>query len=107
MQTELAILDKQRTNELDELKKLDRKELYFGERYHCIYSPWLKKLLQFLRGENDDIPGPIDNSSLLAFGSSDRLRIDAKEMIDYKKVAPPVWNFLFDIYGGGPLIKTI
>lgn len=97
-------MDKRREEEFANLKKLDRKELYFGERYYYIYAPWLNKLLCFLRRETDEIPGPIDNSNLLCPHFSNSLRSGATE-IDYKKIVPPVWNYLHSIYEGGPEVR--
>lgn len=48
-------------------------------------------------------PGPIDNRHL--FDSRGRLKQDLLEGQDFTFLEAPVWNFLWERYGGGPIVK--
>jgi hypothetical protein len=64
-------------------------------------------------------PGPINNNTLLVplsefYNDNDEsnpenfvLKIDQKRKVDYEIISEKLWNFFYEKYGGGPIIKRI
>ena len=80
---------------------LDRKVLHYGEQWNYICSQWLRELKKFLKGESDTIQPPINNEQLV--GNTGRLK-NSLSASQYKPIAPPVWDYLVSVYGGGPAV---
>ncbi|CAI2362662.1 unnamed protein product [Moneuplotes crassus] len=94
----------------------DREE---GRAWYAVEAKWMYDWKMFVQNKRDscvpsfkksDIdrigildPGPISNNIL--FNSSGDLKEDLVIEKDYKMVNERVWKTLFDIYGGGPIIK--
>jgi ubiquitin carboxyl-terminal hydrolase 20/33 len=97
---QIALEERRETekNQVTELGKLlsDPEETEKG--YWFVDINWVKSWLEFVRGESDSIPGPIDNRSLLV-----NLPV-TKAQGRYRALNFSVWQFLHKTYGGGPEI---
>lgn len=51
-----------------------------------------------------DVPGPIDNNSIMVTKSGCH-QVSLKVNSDYGQLSEETWQFLFNIYGGGPVVK--
>lgn len=94
-----------RKSEKETVEFHDRKNIYMGEQWHIVDFVWLSGLRRFLRGQSDEIPGPITNERIWDINRS-QPKPDLKQGIDYMPVCPPVWNYLHSVYGGGPKILS-
>lgn len=94
-------LERRREREMETFKRLnndypanDNVDMY------CISMRWFKLWEMFVKGQEDDPPGPIDNSNILFVkGSTKQLRTNS----DYGHLSVETWRFLHDIYDGGPV----
>jgi len=108
-------LEKLRVNKLDD---------YRHEEFSCWYaidSQWISDWNIFVQNERNVValgckksnvrgvgyldPGPISNSNLL--NADGTLKQELKIGLNYRMVNEQVWKILFDIYGGGPIIKRV
>lgn len=64
-----------------------------------ISMKWYDAWYAFVTGKRDDPPGLIDNSDI----SEDNLS-NNKEEASYGCISPATWDFLYSVYGGGPVI---
>jgi hypothetical protein len=74
-----------------------------------ISSKWINEWIKFVQ-KNDNLaespPGPINNSDLeLILVIEDRPE-KLKKNVDYFMLTKEVWDFFFNIYGGGPTITV-
>lgn len=61
---------------------------------------WFKLWEVFVKGQEDDPPGPIDNSNIIVLkGNTKVLRASS----EYGQLSRETWTFLHDIYDGGPV----
>lgn len=71
---------------------------------------WINKWKLFVSGSGE-LPGPIDNLNLYKPSIQSKgvytLRIDLCRNKDYKMANEFVWNILYGIYGGGPVIMRL
>jgi len=81
------------SNQVTELGKLLKDPQEVRKGYYFVEINWVMKWLDFVRGESDDIPGPIDNTALLK---------GPVPKNGYRALNDSVWKYLFKIYGGGP-----
>ncbi|ETO21502.1 hypothetical protein RFI_15701 [Reticulomyxa filosa] len=71
--------------EKDRIEKLEGS----GTTAYAILSmTWVKKWRNWIHSKTDDLPGPLDNT----------------DIVQYIIVPDTIWEFLFQIYGGGPKI---
>ncbi|KAL9988519.1 hypothetical protein ACROYT_G002974 [Oculina patagonica] len=92
-------LERRREREMEAFKRLnhdypanDNVDMY------CISMQWFKQWEMFVKGQEDDPPGPIDNSNILFVkGNTKILRTNS----DYGQLSLETWTFLHDIYDGG------
>lgn len=69
---------------------------------YIISAPWLTEWLEFALKKNRKWPGPISNKRLLNFDNT--FQTDLKPKDDYRPINQAVWEYLFKLYGGGPVI---
>lgn len=94
-------LERRREREMETFKRLnhdypanDNVDMY------CISMRWFKQWETFVKGHEDDPPGPIDNSNILFMkGNTKILRTNS----EYGQLSLETWTFLHDIYDGGPV----
>lgn len=97
-------LERRREREMKTFKKLnhdypanDTVDMY------CISMRWFRQWEMFVKGQEQDPPGPIDNSNILFVKGNTRL---LRNNSDYGQLSLETWRFLHDIYGGGPVFYT-
>jgi hypothetical protein len=87
-----------------------------GEEYYLINSLWLTSWANFAAPPVDVTAGapapappaafydPIDNNPLIDVNNEYALRRNAKFKKEYRAISKAVWDFLFSLYGGGPVL---
>lgn len=63
---------------------------------HLLSTSWYKQWEKFVQKRTTEAPGPIDNSKI------NMNQIDVNECAE---VTEGIWNFFFNIYGGGPELR--
>ncbi|KAG0069112.1 hypothetical protein BGZ89_003508 [Linnemannia elongata] len=95
---EEAELDERRRREEQDVARLDSTVISEGQLWYLIGADWLKEWHAFKAG--DKPPGPIRNSQFLK--DNGQPRAGMKRGTDYRGINVVVWNYLQNIYGGGP-----
>ncbi|KAK7944879.1 hypothetical protein WMY93_000607 [Mugilogobius chulae] len=104
-QIEIEKLEKRRKNELDMFVRLNKafQEEESPVVIYCISMHWFREWEGFVKGKDNDSPGPIDNSKI-AVNKNGHLSL--KQGADSGQISEETWNFLHSIYGGGPLLTV-
>ncbi|XP_057713253.1 ubiquitin carboxyl-terminal hydrolase 33 [Corythoichthys intestinalis] len=104
-QIEVEKLEKRRKSELEMFVRLNK--AFQDEEspvvIYCISMQWFREWEGFVKGKDNDPPGPIDNSKI-AVNKSGHLTI--KQGADSGQISEETWLFLHAIYGGGPLVTV-
>ncbi|KAF9117058.1 Ubiquitin carboxyl-terminal hydrolase 33 [Mortierella sp. AM989] len=95
-QREELALEQRRKREDEDVSRLDSNEIGNGQLWYLIGADWLKEWHAFKSG--DKPPGPIKNSQFLKDNGQPRAGMKR----DYRGINFNVWNYLYNIYGGGP-----
>ncbi|KAK7896444.1 hypothetical protein WMY93_021769 [Mugilogobius chulae] len=104
-QVEIEALAKRRKTEIDTFIKLN-KEFQAEEAptvILCISMQWFREWESFVKGKDNEPPGPIDNSKI---GIMKGGHIQLKQGADYGQISEETWQYLLGIYGGGPEIAV-
>ncbi|XP_035246557.1 ubiquitin carboxyl-terminal hydrolase 20 isoform X2 [Anguilla anguilla] len=104
-QVEIEALAKRRKVEIDTFIKLN-KEFQAEEAptvILCISMQWFREWESFVKGKDNEPPGPIDNSKI---GVMKGGHIQLKQGADYGQISEETWQYLLSIYGGGPEIAV-
>ncbi|MEQ2185806.1 Ubiquitin carboxyl-terminal hydrolase 20, partial [Goodea atripinnis] len=104
-QVEIEALAKRRKTEIDTFIKLN-KEFQAEEAPSvilCISMQWFREWESFVKGKDNEPPGPIDNSKI---GVMKGGHIQLKQGADYGQISEETWQYLLGIYGGGPEIAV-
>ncbi|KAM4634730.1 ubiquitin carboxyl-terminal hydrolase 20 isoform 3-T4 [Polymixia lowei] len=104
-QVEIEALAKRRKVEVDTFIKLN-KEFQAEEAptvILCISMQWFREWESFVKGKDNEPPGPIDNSKI---GVMKGGHIQLKQGADYGQISEETWQYLLSIYGGGPEIAV-
>uniref|UniRef100_A0A4W4FMS0 Ubiquitin carboxyl-terminal hydrolase n=1 Tax=Electrophorus electricus TaxID=8005 RepID=A0A4W4FMS0_ELEEL len=104
-QMEIEKLEKRRKNELDMFVRLNKA---FQEEdapvvIYCISMQWFREWEAFVKGKDNDPPGPIDNSKIAVNKNG---HIILKQGADSGQISEETWNFLHSIHGGGPMVTV-
>lgn len=103
-QVEIEALAKRRKTEIDTFIKLNK--AFQAEEspgvIYCISMQWFREWEAFVKGKDNDPPGPIDNSKVALTKSGGH--VQPKQGADYGQISEETWSYLFSIYGGGPEI---
>lgn len=86
--------------------ELDEFSAYKDETTSTIYAismNWFRQWQMFVGSVTDEIPGPINNSSI-ALQSDVAVSRGVKPGSDYAQINSTLWKFFYGIYGGGPEI---
>ncbi|XP_028987361.1 ubiquitin carboxyl-terminal hydrolase 33 isoform X2 [Betta splendens] len=104
-QIEIEKLEKRRKSELDMFVRLNKafQEEESPVVIYCISMQWFREWEGFVKGKDNDPPGPIDNSKI-AVNKNGHLTL--KQGADSGQISEETWNFLHSIYGGGPLVTV-
>uniref|UniRef100_A0A3Q3DPH3 Ubiquitin carboxyl-terminal hydrolase n=1 Tax=Hippocampus comes TaxID=109280 RepID=A0A3Q3DPH3_HIPCM len=104
-QIEVEKLEKRRKSELDMFVRLNK--AFQDEEspvvIYCISMQWFREWEGFVKGKDNDPPGPIDNSKIAV---SKIGHLTLKQGADSGQISEETWNFLHAIYGGGPLVTV-
>ncbi|XP_068562753.1 ubiquitin carboxyl-terminal hydrolase 20 isoform X1 [Cebidichthys violaceus] len=104
-QVEIEALAKRRKTEIDTFIKLN-KEFQAEEAptvILCISMQWFREWESFVKGKDNEPPGPIDNSKICVMKGG---HIQLKQGADYGQISEETWQNLLGIYGGGPEIAV-
>uniref|UniRef100_A0A672HYP4 Ubiquitin carboxyl-terminal hydrolase n=1 Tax=Salarias fasciatus TaxID=181472 RepID=A0A672HYP4_SALFA len=104
-QVEIEALAKRRKMEIDTFIKLN-KEFQAEEAptvILCISMQWFREWESFVKGKDNEPPGPIDNSKI---GVMKGGHVQLKQGADYGQISEETWQYLLGIYGGGPEIAV-
>ncbi|XP_039618472.1 ubiquitin carboxyl-terminal hydrolase 20 [Polypterus senegalus] len=104
-QVEIEALAKRRKIEIDTFIKLNK--AFQAEEspgvIFCIGMQWFREWESFVKGKDNEPPGPIDNSRIGVMKSG---HVQLKQGADYGQISEETWTYLFTIYGGGPEIAV-
>ncbi|XP_068190276.1 ubiquitin carboxyl-terminal hydrolase 20 isoform X2 [Antennarius striatus] len=104
-QVEIEALAKRRKTEIDTFIKLN-KEFQAEEAppvILCISMQWFREWEGFVKGKDNEPPGPVDNSRICVMKGG---HIQLKQGADYGQISEETWTYLLGIYGGGPEIAV-
>ncbi|XP_076139813.1 ubiquitin carboxyl-terminal hydrolase 20 [Alosa pseudoharengus] len=104
-QVEIEALAKRRKMEIDTFIKLN-KEFQAEEAptvILCISMQWFREWESFVKGKDNEPPGPIDNSKIAVMKGG---HIQLKQGADYGQISEETWQYLLSIYSGGPEIAV-
>ncbi|XP_051514536.1 ubiquitin carboxyl-terminal hydrolase 20 isoform X2 [Myxocyprinus asiaticus] len=104
-QVEIETLAKRRKLEIDTFIKLN-KEFQAEEAptvILCISMQWFREWENYVKGKDNEPPGPIDNSKIAVLKGG---HIQLKQGADYGQISEETWQYLLSIYGGGPEIAV-
>uniref|UniRef100_A0A8B9RCH0 Ubiquitin carboxyl-terminal hydrolase n=1 Tax=Astyanax mexicanus TaxID=7994 RepID=A0A8B9RCH0_ASTMX len=104
-QVEIEALAKRRKMEIDTFIKLN-KEFQAEEAptvILCISMQWFREWESFVKGKDNEPPGPIDNSKIAVMKGG---HVQLKQGADYGQISEETWQYLLGIYGGGPEIAV-
>uniref|UniRef100_A0A8C1S0I4 Ubiquitin carboxyl-terminal hydrolase n=1 Tax=Cyprinus carpio TaxID=7962 RepID=A0A8C1S0I4_CYPCA len=104
-QVEIETLAKRRKLEIDTFIKLN-KEFQAEEAptvILCISMQWFREWENFVKGKDNEPPGPIENSKIAVMKGG---HIQLKQGADYGQISEETWLYLLSIYGGGPEIAV-
>lgn len=104
-QIEIEKLEKRRKSELDMFVRLNKafQEEESPVVIYCISMQWFREWEGFVKGKDNDPPGPIDNSKITVNKNG---HLTLKQGADSGQISEETWNFLHSIYGGGPLVTV-
>lgn len=104
-QIEIEKLEKRRKSELDLFVRLNKafQEEESPVVIYCISMQWFREWEGFVKGKDNDPPGPIDNSKISINKNGHFI---LKQGADSGQISEETWNFLHSIYGGGPLVPV-
>ncbi|XP_072344856.1 ubiquitin carboxyl-terminal hydrolase 20 isoform X1 [Scyliorhinus torazame] len=102
-QVEIEAIAKRRKMEVDTFIKLNK--AFQAEEspsvIYCISMQWFREWEGFVKGKDNEPPGPIDNSKIAVIKSG---HVQLKQGADYGQISEETWNYLFTVYSGGPEI---
>uniref|UniRef100_A0A803TN95 ubiquitinyl hydrolase 1 n=1 Tax=Anolis carolinensis TaxID=28377 RepID=A0A803TN95_ANOCA len=103
-QVEIEALAKRRKMEIDTFIKLNK--AFQAEEspgvIYCISMQWFREWEAFVKGKDNEPPGPIDNSKIAVAKGSGHVQV--KPGADYGQISEETWIYLSTLYGGGPEI---
>ncbi|XP_046884085.1 ubiquitin carboxyl-terminal hydrolase 33 [Hypomesus transpacificus] len=104
-QTEIEKLEKRRKTELDMFVRLNKafQEEESPVAIYCISMQWFREWEGFVKGKDNDPPGPIDNSKI---ATNKNGHLTLKQGADSGQISEETWNFLYSIHGGGPVVTV-
>ena len=79
-----------------------------GEECYLIHSKWLDSWLSYVQATSR-LPGFISNRELVNISGVEpnivvSMKRDIKVKIDFRPIKKVVWQYLFGLYGGGPIL---
>ncbi|CAL6003688.1 DUSP_domain-containing protein [Hexamita inflata] len=83
-----------------QLRRIFEQQLLYGNdsigglKWFRISEPWLRKWRDFISGQTDNSPGPVQNE-----------RLGKVKGVDFRLVNESVFSLFVQIYGGGPIVE--
>lgn len=79
-----------------------------GDECYLIHSPWMDHWVNFIQAAHAP-PGFISNSQLCDITGEEpeiviRMKKGMKPKSDFRPINKVVWRYLFELYGGGPVL---
>lgn len=102
---ELGALCHRQCSELEMFLRL--KKMFQEEEHHNIMAismRWFRTWESFVRGREQEPPGPIDNSSICTSKTGQPM---LKPGSDYAQISEEMWYFFHETYGGGPELSVM
>ncbi|XP_032563999.1 ubiquitin carboxyl-terminal hydrolase 20 [Chiroxiphia lanceolata] len=103
-QVEIEALAKRRRIEIDTFIKLNK--AFQAEEspsvIYCISMQWFREWEAFVKGKDNEPPGPIDNTKIALTKPGGHVQV--KQGADYGQISEETWVYLSTLYGGGPEI---
>lgn len=72
---------------------------------YALSMNWFRQWQSFIRTRTCDPPGPIDNSSIVNPPTQSGQSETVKPGSDYAQISEELWQFFYQIYGGGPEVR--
>lgn len=72
---------------------------------YAISMEWYRKWEAFVHGQTDKEPGPIDNKCICVPTEPGYPKRFVRNGADYAQINTTLWDFFYNIYGGGPEIR--
>ncbi|KAL2298054.1 hypothetical protein Nmel_017015 [Mimus melanotis] len=69
---------------------------------YCISMQWFREWEAFVKGKDNEPPGPIDNTKIALTKPGGHVQV--KQGADYGQISEETWVYLSTLYGGGPEI---
>ena len=93
-------LDARREFEKSQIREMEDLQ----EPQNCaIDMKWAIKWRDFVHNRTDKIPGLIDNRGIATYDGS--VKGDLIKDVDFLMLPKAIWDFLMEVYGGGPRIQ--
>ncbi|RWS10968.1 Ubiquitin carboxyl-terminal hydrolase 20-like protein [Dinothrombium tinctorium] len=103
--SEKESLDRRRKYEYETFSRLNNQ--FINQRtpttVYSISMLWFKNWEAFVTKKTNEPPGPIDNTPIASVNCRSG-QVTIKATSDHASLSEDMWNFLFGIYGGGPVI---
>ena len=90
-------------NEFEFVTQEDSAKFSPNEECYLVHALWLQSWLDYAMEKRTHPPNAISNIELLD-SEGVNLRRNLKPKVDFRPVNRLVWEFLFRLYGGGPVI---
>jgi hypothetical protein len=81
----------------------DAKRFYPNDECYLLSAIWHETWINFAMKKTKIVPGAINNNILLD-STRDCLLKTAKPKKDFRPINKAVWEYFFQLYGGGPVI---
>ncbi|XP_065316862.1 ubiquitin carboxyl-terminal hydrolase 33-like isoform X2 [Gordionus sp. m RMFG-2023] len=94
---------KEELNFYNEYMRLQYTDAYRDNNSFLINLTWFKEWENFIKGQESDPPGPIDNRTILKFKND---KLSSNKNMPLCNVGENLWKFLIKQYDGGPEISS-
>ena len=85
--------------ELDSITRVDVHAFFPHDICYLISAAWMATWLEFVKGQCPP-PGPVNNRFLISLSATRQ----PLPKLDFKLVSAGVWEFIYKLYGGGPVM---
>ncbi len=75
-----------------------------GEEFYIISVAWLSQWIEYTSEKIPVFTLPIDNTPLVDSSNPSRLSKEVRFKKDFRLVEKQVWEYYFELYGGGPVM---
>jgi hypothetical protein len=86
------------------IQENDKNPIKPGDECYIISLVWLQDWSACVFSDSTNNVGPIANDSLISTTDKCTMKMRMKLKKDFRTVNKKIWEFLFECYGGGPVI---